>query len=122
MEEDNYVEQPDPLDLTTTINVAIKDQRSLHINYIDLFTFGGLFVPTSKPFELSERVSLKVKLYEEPSIFECDCNVAWITPSETVTNRKTGIGLAFDENGADLRDAIRKRLSGYESDEESSTM
>ena len=47
------------------ISLAIKDKGSLYASYIPFVKNGGLFIPTSKNFNLGEEVFMLLTLMEE---------------------------------------------------------
>ncbi len=77
------------------ISLAIKDKGSLYASYIPFVKNGGLFIPTSKHFNLGEEVFMLLTLMEESERIPVAGQVIWITPQGSQGNRTTGIGVQF---------------------------
>lgn len=74
---------------------------------------GGIFIPTSKHYEVGEQVFMLIRLMEETDKIAVTGKVIWITPKAAVGNRPAGIGVQFlNEEGATLRDKIEDLLAG----------
>ena len=75
------------------ISVTIKDKAVLYAAYMPFLKKGGLFIPTSKPYLLGQKVKLQMTLMEEPDKLVIDTAVVWITPPGA--HGAPGIGLEF---------------------------
>ena len=74
---------------------------------------GGIFIPTSKRYEVGEQVFMLIKLMDETDKIAVSGKVVWLTPKAAVGNRPAGIGVQFlNEEGALLRDKIESQLAG----------
>ena len=59
---------------------------------------GGLFVPTSKRYNLGDDLFLLVNLLEDKERLPVTGTVVWITPQGAQGNRVAGIGVQFSES------------------------
>ncbi len=93
---------------------AIKDKNALYSAYMPHIQGGGLFIPTDKPYRLSDEVYMLLGLPEEAAKLPVSGKVAWITPPNAMGSRVQGIGIRFgdDENGNLVRSKIEKILAG----------
>ena len=95
------------------ISLAIKDKGSLYASYIPFVKNGGLFIPTSKNFNLGEEVFMLLTLMEETERIPVAGQVIWITPQGSQGNRTTGIGVQFSsQDSGETRTKIEALLGG----------
>jgi len=95
------------------ISLAIKDKGSLYASYIPFVKNGGLFIPTSKSFNLGEEVFMLLTLMEESERIPVAGQVIWITPQGSQGNRTTGIGVQFSsQDSGETRTKIEALLGG----------
>jgi type IV pilus assembly protein PilZ len=95
------------------ISLAIKDKGSLYASYIPFVKNGGLFIPTSKRFNLGEEVFMLLTLMEESERIPVAGQVIWITPEGSQGNRTTGIGVQFsNQDSGETRTKIEALLGG----------
>ena len=78
--------------------VAIKDEATLYQSYMPFIKGGGLFVPTSKRYNLGDDLFLLVNLLEDKERLPVTGTVVWITPQGAQGNRVAGIGVHFSES------------------------
>lgn len=99
----------------SVIQLNIKGVTALYLSYIPQFIHGGLFIPTSKSYELGESVYALVTLLDNPQRFAVTGKVAWITPARASGQRPQGIGILFPENEqcAQLRGMINNILAKF---------
>ena len=97
--------------MAIVLSLTIKDKKALYAVYMPFALVGGMFIPTSKVFELGEPVSILLSLMNEPERLSISGTVAWITPKGSQGNRAAGIGVQFDDN-EEGRTAKRK-IEGY---------
>ena len=74
---------------------------------------GGIFIPTSRVYQLGEEVFMLLSLMDDPQRIAVQGKVVWITPEGVQGNRTQGIGVQFthDETGASARATIEKVLA-----------
>jgi len=77
--------------------VSIKDNEALHQSYMPFLKGGGLFVPTSKPYNLDDELFLLINLLDEKERLPVTGKVVWITPLGAQGNRVAGIGVQFSD-------------------------
>ena len=95
------------------ISLAIKDKGSLYASYIPFVKSGGLFIPTTKNFNLGEEVFMLLTLMEESERIPVAGQVIWITPQGSQGNRTTGIGVQFSsQDNGETRTKIEALLGG----------
>ncbi|MFK7794461.1 MAG: PilZ domain-containing protein [Gammaproteobacteria bacterium] len=95
------------------ISLAIKDKGSLYASYIPFVKNGGLFIPTSKNFNLGEEVFMLLTLMEETERIPVAGQVIWITPQGSQGNRTTGVGVQFSsQDSGETRTKIEALLGG----------
>jgi type IV pilus assembly protein PilZ len=70
---------------------------------------GGLFIPTTKAFQMGEEVFMLLSLIEDPVKLKVVGNVVWITPN-TQGNKPQGIGVQFNEKSGGLE--ARTKIEG----------
>lgn len=95
------------------LSLSIKDKGSLYSAYIPFFKGGGIFIPTSKPYELGDEVFILLTLMEETEKLPVVGRVAWINPKDAQGHFVPGIGVRFtDKDGDVVRNKIETYLAG----------
>ena len=89
------------------ISIAIKDKQALYMAYMPFVVGGGLFVPTTRDYNLGDEVFLLVQLMGETEKTAIAGRVVWITPKGAQGNRPQGVGVQF--TGSE-QDTIRTRI------------
>lgn len=103
------------------LSLTIKDSSSLYSSYMPFITGGGLFIPTSRRYELGDEVFIRLTLMEEAEKIPVPGKVVWITPLGSA--RQAGIGVQFTDPTDSVRTKIETYLAGaLKSDRETSTM
>lgn len=77
--------------------IKFKDTETLHQSYMPFLEGGGLFVPTSKTYNLDDELFLLISLLDEKDRFPVTGKVVWITPLGAQGNRVAGIGVQFSD-------------------------
>ena len=95
------------------LSLSIKDRQSLYSAYMPFVEGGGLFVGSSKRFNLGDEVFLLLTLAELEERLPIPGKVVWITPPGAQGNRKAGIGVQFADtaDGAHARTVIESHLA-----------
>lgn len=88
------------------LSFSIKDKPALYAAYMPFLKNGGLFVPTTKRYQLGEEVFLLLQLMEEKERIPVNGRVVWITPLGAEGNRQVGVGIQL--SGQDKGDAQRR--------------
>ena len=101
-----------PLARPSVLSLNIKEKAALYAAYMPYLKHGGIFVPTSKPYNLGDDVYLLLSLMDDPTKFPVAGKVAWITPGGAHNNKAQGIGVHFanDDGGAVARRRIEDLL------------
>jgi type IV pilus assembly protein PilZ len=90
---------------SSMLQFSAPDANTLYAHYISKFQNGGIFVPTSRAFELGAEVIIALKLPERPERFAFGGRVAWVTPAHAQHGRRQGVGVAFEAD--DKSKAVR---------------
>ncbi len=95
------------------LSLAIKDKGSLYAAYIPFVKNGGLFIPTTKSYQLGDEVFMLLSLMDETERIPVAGNVVWITPPNAQGNRTAGIGVQFSkQDNGQTRNKIETLLAG----------
>ena len=87
------------------LSLTINDRQALYRSYMPFISGGGLFVPSTKKFNLGDEVFLLLTVMEFEERLPIPGKVVWITPQGASGNRKAGIGVQF----ADTQDGAHAR-------------
>lgn len=95
----------------SVLSLAIKEKAALYAAYMPYLKHGGIFVPTSKPYQLGDEVYLILTLMDDPTKLPIAGKVVWISP-QGGGSRQPGIGVHFpaDETGINARKKIEDVL------------
>lgn len=91
------------------LSLTIRDKSVLYAAYMPFVRNGGLFIPTSKSYNLGDEVFMLLSLMDEPEKIPVAGKVVWITPRGAQGNRAAGIGVQF--SGED--DLASKKIETY---------
>lgn len=94
------------------LSLTIRDKCVLYASYMSFVKGGGLFIPTTKNYELGDEVFMILNLMEETEKLSVSGKVVWITPNGSQGNKASGIGVQFNEEGAPVRNKIETYLAG----------
>lgn len=83
--------------------------------YIPAFTHGGIFVPTTRQYQLGEDVYLLLSLPEDTQRYPIAGKVAWVNPPHADGDRKQGVGIHFpkEEKSQELKNKIEFILGNH---------
>lgn len=107
------------------LSLAIKDKGALYNAYMAFVKGGGLFVPTTKRYNLGDEVFILLSLMDDKDRLPVAGKVVWITPPGAQNNRTQGIGVQFtqNDNGIAARNKIEALLgSALQSNRPTHTM
>ena len=95
------------------LSLSIKDRQSLYSAYMPFVEGGGLFVQSTKRFNLGDEVFLLLNLMDLEERLPIPGKVVWITPAGSQGNRRPGIGVQFAEttDGGHARTIIESHLA-----------
>lgn len=96
----------------SVIQLAIKEKSALYAAYIPLFAQGGIFIPTSREYELGDDIYVLLSLPDDNQRYPVAGKVAWVTPQKAANNRTQGVGIMFpnDEKSRLLKFKIEEIL------------
>ena len=99
----------------SVIQLAIKEKSALYAAYIPLFAEGGMFIPTSREYQLGDDVYVLLSLPEDPQRYPIAGRVAWVTPPRAAGNRTQGVGIQFpkDDKARQLKATIEELLGAH---------
>jgi type IV pilus assembly protein PilZ len=99
----------------SVIQLAIKEKSALYAAYIPIFGDGGMFIPTSREYQLGDAVYVLISLPDDPLRYPVAGKVAWVTPAKATGNRTQGVGIRFpkDDKTMALKAKIEDILSGH---------
>ncbi len=105
------------------LTLNIKDKSALYVSYMPFVKNGGLFIPTSKEYQLGDEVFILLTLLESPERLPVAGKVVWITPQGAQGKRQQGIGVQFStqDNGVTQK-KIETILAGMPDDRPTHTM
>ena len=64
----------------SVIQLSIKQKSALYAAYIPMFTEGGIFIPTTRSYQLGDDVYVLLSLPDDIQRYPVAGTVAWITP------------------------------------------
>ncbi len=99
----------------SVVQLAIKEKAALYAAYIPLFKEGGVFIPTTREYQLGAAVYVLLTLPEDTQRYPVAGKVAWVTPARAAGNRTQGIGVRFpnDEKSRLLKLKIEEILGAH---------
>ena len=99
----------------SVVQLAIKEKAALYAAYIPLFKEGGVFIPTTREYQLGADIYVLLTLPEDTQRYPIAGKVAWVTPARAAGNRTQGVGVRFpnDEKSRLLKLKIEEILGAY---------
>lgn len=96
------------------ISVNIDTAEQLYAMHMSFIKDGAIFIPTTREFALNDQLVLKIKILDEPRIYELAVKVVWVTPNGAQRGLTPGIGLQFIDTqvGSELLAKINTSLVG----------
>jgi type IV pilus assembly protein PilZ len=95
------------------LSLTIRDKVVLYSAYMPFIKHGGLFIPTSKQYEIGDDVFMLLNIMDESEKIPVSGKVVWVTPQGAQGNRACGIGVQFsEEEGPTVRNKIDTYLIG----------
>lgn len=91
----------------TVLSLSVREKASLYAAYMPFLTNGGIFVPTSKSFQIGDEIYLILSLMDDGSKYPLAGKVAWVTPAGANNNRAQGIGVHFPDDDSGVRVRLR---------------
>jgi len=92
--------------------LVFREKAALYAAYIPLLANGGIFVPTTRTYQLGEDIYLLLTLPDDPQRYPVAGKVAWITPPNASLGRTQGVGVGFpaDEKTNLLKSKIEELM------------
>lgn len=95
------------------LTLNIKDKSALYVSYMPFVKNGGLFIPTTKEYRLSDEVFILLTLMDSAERLPVAGKVVWITPKGAQGKRAQGIGVQFsNQDGGSTQKKIEALLAG----------
>lgn len=94
------------------LSLSIDNKESLYKAYMPFVTDGGLFIPTTRTYQLGEEVFMLLMLMDEPDKIPVTGKVIWVTPKAAQGGRVPGIGIQLSSDDAPLVRKIETYLAG----------
>lgn len=92
------------------LSLTIKERTALYAAYLPFVKRGGLFIPTTRPYQMGDQVYMLLTLMDDPNKLPISGKVVWVTPGGAQGNRQQGIGVQFDENEGS--NTVRGKIEG----------
>ncbi len=96
----------------SVIQLVFREKGALYAAYMPIFAEGGLFVPTTRDYQLGDDIYLLLSLPDDAQRYPVAGKVAWITPANASGGRTQGVGVRFpsDEKTRVLKLRIEETL------------
>jgi type IV pilus assembly protein PilZ len=93
------------------LSLSIKEKAALYAAYMPYLKNGGIFVPTTRQYQLGDDVYLILTLLDDSTRIPVAGKVVWISPAAG-GSKTPGIGVHFpaDDSGAMARKRIEDAL------------
>lgn len=94
------------------LSLNIKEKSALYAAFMPHLKNGGIFIPTSRPYNLGDQVYMLLSLMDDPAKMPVAGKVVWITPKDAHGGKQQGVGVEFsaDEGGLSARRKIENIL------------
>jgi len=106
------------------LSLTIKDKAVLYAAYMPFVKNGGLFIPTTRQYNVGDEVFMLLTLMEAKEKIPVAGRIVWVTPRGAQGNRAAGIGVQFsNQDNGQARTKIEAYLAGaLQSDKPTHTM
>lgn len=95
------------------LSLSIKDKSALYAAYMPFVVNGGLFIPTTRDYEMGQEVFMLLNLMDESERLPIAGKIIWKTPAGSGSYRACGVGVQFsDQDGGTARNKIETYLAG----------
>jgi type IV pilus assembly protein PilZ len=94
----------------SVLSLVIKEKDALYAAYMPFLKNGGIFVPTSKTYQLGDDVYLILSLLDDQTKYPIAGKVVWLTPSTAGKAQGIGVHFSSDESGIKIRQRIEELL------------
>lgn len=99
----------------SVVSLNINSKSALYASYMPFLKNGGIFVPTSKSYQLGDEIFMLLQLMDDPAKHPVAGSVVWLTPNDAQGNKTVGVGVHFneDETAKVVRGRIEQILAGH---------
>lgn len=104
------------------LSLSIREKAVLYAAYMPFIRNGGLFIPTTREYEIGNEVFMLLRLLDEEEKLPVAGRVIWITPARAQSNRAAGIGVQFNDPDGVAHQRIEKLLAGFGQDRPTHTL
>jgi type IV pilus assembly protein PilZ len=103
-----------PAPRPSVLSLNINSKSALYAAFMPLLRNGGIFIPTTRSYNLGDEVFMLLSLMDDPTKLPIAGTVVWITPAGAQNSKAQGIGVHFknDESGIEVRRKIEGLLGG----------
>jgi type IV pilus assembly protein PilZ len=92
------------------LSFAIKDKSALYASFMPFIKNGGLFIPTTKRYQLGDEIFLLLQLMDEADRIPVAGKVVWVTPPGAEGSRAIGVGVQFSDQDKGM---ARRKIEEY---------
>ncbi len=96
----------------SVLSYSLKDKNALYVSYMPFVINGGIFIPTTRDYEIGQDVFLLLNLMEETERLPINGKVIWKTPIGLDGYRSAGIGIQFSTEDIIIKNKIETYLAG----------
>lgn len=94
------------------ISFSITDRGALYSSYMSHVSNGGVFVPTTRNYEMGDNVFILLKLMDDDVILPVKGTVVWVTPAGAQGSKSQGVGVQFsDDDHGSTKSVIEQHLA-----------
>lgn len=99
-------------DKQSVLSFSLKDKNALYVSYMPFVINGGIFIPTTRDYEMGQEVFLLLNLMTETERLPINGKVVWKTPPGSDGYRAAGIGVQFGVEDVAVKNKIETYLAG----------
>ena len=96
----------------SVLSFSLKDKNALYVSYMPFVINGGIFIPTTREYEMGQNVFMLLSLMTETERFPINGKVIWKTPPGSDGYRSAGIGVQFGVDDVAVKNKIETYLAG----------
>lgn len=94
------------------LSLVIGNKEELLKAYMPFIANGGLFIPTTRSYQLGEEVFMLMTLMDEADKIPVTGRVVWVTPKAAQGGRTPGIGIQLSSEDSQLVSKVETYLAG----------
>ncbi|MEI7840072.1 MAG: PilZ domain-containing protein [Methylococcaceae bacterium] len=96
----------------SVLSFSLKDKNALYVSYMPFVENGGIFIPTTREYEIGQELFILLNLMAETERLPINGKVIWKTPIGSDGYRSAGVGIQFSEQNLPVRNKIEMYLAG----------